>query len=212
MLDRLSPLSATCLLTCTLTGIPRFPDGAEGRILVQSHIERQKNTHTPALTRRGAREGVASPQRFLAGAKSSLVGQMPTEKGRFSSSGVTGTSWGWPYKAQDKRPRSTPIGVRSFVMALKKRNKSTFKKMCLHMLRLLFFFKFEGFQGIEPMTFDLFPTTNPHPNDLVKSRCFFITRTIFFFFRHQSKKRARFFFCAPQEWTREGVRLASHQL
>ena len=34
---------------------------------------------------------------------------------------TTGRSWGWPCKARHKRPRSTPIGVRSFVMALKKK-------------------------------------------------------------------------------------------
>ena len=52
----------------------------------------KKNTPAPALTRRGARKDAASPQRLLAGTKNSPMGQMPTEKGRFSSSGVRGAT------------------------------------------------------------------------------------------------------------------------
>jgi len=70
-----------------------------------------------------------------------------------------------------------------------------------------------GFTGIEPMTFDLFPTTSPHPNDLVSSCCFFITKTeLFLFFAPIKKESSLFFFGASQQWTREGVRLASHLL
>ena len=66
---------------------------------------------------------------------------------------IRGASWGWPYKARYKRPRLTPIEVRSFVMALKKRNKSTTKYF-----RIYSHFKI--------------PTSNPCPNDLV-TKCFF---------------------------------------
>ena len=68
-------------LSALFTGISRFLDDAAGRISVQSRIERPKIT----LGERGC--GFAT-EAFLAGAKNSPVGQMPTEKGRFSSSGV----------------------------------------------------------------------------------------------------------------------------
>jgi len=79
-------LVPSAYLSTLFTGVPRLLDDAKGRISVQIRIERPKITPAPALTRRGARGDVASPQRFMAGTKNSPVGQMPTEKGRFSSS------------------------------------------------------------------------------------------------------------------------------
>ena len=40
-------------------------------------------------------------------------------------SAVAGASWGWLSQARHKRPRSTPIEVRSFVASLKKNKKNS---------------------------------------------------------------------------------------
>ena len=49
----------------------------------------EKNPLAPALTRQGARERGFATQHWAYAEKTGGVGQMPTEKGRFSSSGVT---------------------------------------------------------------------------------------------------------------------------
>ena len=50
---------------------------------------KKKNPLAPALTRQGARKSVASPHSIGRTPKNGGVGQMPTEKGRFSSSGAS---------------------------------------------------------------------------------------------------------------------------
>ena len=77
-------------LSALFTEIPRFLDDAEGRISVPSRIERPKYTLAPTDASGGERGCGFATEVFLAGAKNSPVGQMPTEKGRFSSSGVGG--------------------------------------------------------------------------------------------------------------------------
>ena len=73
--------------------------------------------------------------------------------------------------------------------------------------------KFEGFTGIEPLTFDLFSTSDPRANDLVTGRRFFTyLKLALIIFRSNQKRELTFFFCSPQQWTREGVRLASNLL
>ena len=96
---------------------------------------------------------------------SGWAGNTPNQKGF-----LLGASWGWPYKARYKRPRSTPIGVRSFIMAFKnKQKKKTHNQKVSHMFAHQ---NSEGFTGIEPLTFDLFSTSDPRANDLVRGRRF----------------------------------------
>ena len=95
-----------------------------------------------------------------------------------------------PTRPRTKTPRSTPIGVRSFIMALKKRNKNTTKKfrICSHIkiLRVL--------RASNPWPSTCFRLLTLVPTILWHIDVFYIFKEALFIFRNQSKKRAHFFF------------------
>ena len=101
------------------------PQGA-GALAGPSKRERQATKHAPAAD--GEAAGKEADEETALGVPGSCC--LPCCLSS-SSDGATpqqapkppGGSRGWPSQARQKRPRSTPIGVRSFVMALKKRNK-----------------------------------------------------------------------------------------
>ena len=69
--------------------------------------------------------------------------------------------------------------------------------------------KFEGFTGFEPKTSTCFRLLTLVPTIFWQIGVFFLYKDCFLIFGTNHKI---VFFCAPQQWTREGVRLASHLL